>query len=95
MWLKLSEKNTFTKVSEKLSKYKDLEKEIPRMWQIETEIIPVVVGALRVIKKGSEKFVGEILGNLNLWQRHIFYRRSYSSRDSEDKATLKYPRFKV
>ena len=62
---------------------------------METEIIPVVVGALRAIKKGSEKFVGEILGNLNPWQRHIFYRRSYSSRDNEDKATLKYPRFKV
>ena len=65
------------------------------MWQMETEIIPVVVGALRVIKKGSEKFGGEILGNLNLWQRHIFYRRSYSSRDNEDKATLKYLSIKV
>ena len=65
------------------------------MWQMETEIIPVVVGALRVIKKGSKKLVREILGNLNLWERYIFYGRSYSSSDNEDKATLKYPRFKV
>ena len=93
--VKSSDKNVFTKVSEKLSKDKDLEKEITRMWQMETEISPVVVGALRVIKKGSEKLVREILGNLNLWERFIFYRRSYSSSDNEDKTTLKYPRFKV
>ena len=93
--VKSSDKNAFTNVSEKLSKYKDLEKEITRMWQMETGISAVVVGALRVIKKGSEKLVREILGNLNLWERYIFYRRSYSSSDNEDKATLKYPRFKV
>ena len=63
-----SDKNTSTKVSEKLSKYKDPEIEITRMWQMETEIIPVVVGALRMIKKGSEKLVSEILGNHNLWE---------------------------
>ena len=74
--VKSSDKNAFTKVSEKLSKYKDLEKEITRMWQMETEISPVVVDALRVIKKGSEKLVREILGNLNLWERYMFYRRS-------------------
>ena len=71
--VKSSDKNAFTKVSEKLSKDKDLEKEITRMWQMKTEISPVVVGALRVIKKGSEKLVREILGNLNLWERYIFY----------------------
>ena len=32
-----------------------------------TEIIPVVVGALG-IKKGSEKLVREIPGNVNLWE---------------------------
>ena len=61
-----SDKNTSNKVSEKLSKYKDLEIEITRMWQMKTEIIPVVVGALGVIKKGSEKLVREITGNINL-----------------------------
>ena len=34
--------------------------EITRMWQMKTEIIPVVVGALEVIKTGSEKLVSEI-----------------------------------
>ena len=38
------------------------------MWQMKTEIIPVVIGALGVIKKGSEKVVREILGNINPWE---------------------------
>ena len=38
------------------------------MWQMKTEIIPVVVGALGVIKKGSEKLVREIPRNINLWE---------------------------
>ena len=61
-----SDKNTSIKVSEKISKYKDLEIEITRIWQMKTEIIPVVMGALGVIKKGSEKFISEIPGNINL-----------------------------
>ena len=36
------------------------------MWQMKTEIIPVVIGAIGVIKKGSEKFISEIPGNINL-----------------------------
>ena len=60
------DKNTSTKVSEKLSKYKDLEIEITRMWQMKTDIIPVVVGAFEVIKKGSEKLVRKIPRNINL-----------------------------
>ena len=63
-----SDNNTSNKVSEKRSKYKDLEIEITRMWQMKTEIIPVVIGALGVIKKGSEKVVREILGNINPWE---------------------------
>ena len=65
-----SDENTSFKVSEKLSKYKDLKIEITRMWQMKREIIPVVVAALggRVIKKGSEELVREIPGNVNLWE---------------------------
>ena len=78
-----SDKNTSTKVSEKISKYKDLEIEITRMWQMKTEIIPVVIGTLGVIKKGSEKFMSKIAGN-----GPFFYGRSYLSSDNQDKATL-------
>ena len=33
---------TFIKVVEKLSKYRDIEIEIERMWHSETEVVPVV-----------------------------------------------------
>ena len=41
-----SDSDTSVKVVEKLSKYKDLELEIPRMWKRETEKILVLLGCL-------------------------------------------------
>ena len=46
-----SDRNTFVEVIEKLSKYKDLEIEIARMWKTGTETIPVVIGALKYVDK--------------------------------------------
>ena len=51
---------------EKLNKYKDLETEISKMWKMKTEIIPVIVGALGMIKKGAQRYVNEIPGNVSL-----------------------------
>ena len=48
-----SGKNVSAKVFLKLSKYKDLEIEIANMWHMKVKTIPVVVGALGVIKKSS------------------------------------------
>ena len=47
-----SDKNIALKEIEEKSKYKDLELEIQRIWQMKTEVIPVVVGALGTINKG-------------------------------------------
>ena len=52
-------------LKEKLSKYKDLEIEIKRMWDMSTEIVPVVVGALGIIKKGLDKVTSSIPGNIS------------------------------
>ena len=45
------DKKVSSKEIEKKSKYKDLEIEIQRMWNMKTEVIPIVIGALDTIKK--------------------------------------------
>ncbi|XP_069997623.1 uncharacterized protein [Penaeus vannamei] len=61
-----SERNTSIKAIEKLSKYKDLEIEIQKMWSMKTEVIPVVIGALGLVKKGLDKYSNKIPGNISI-----------------------------
>ena len=56
------------KVAEKLSKYKDLEIEISRMWDIKTDTTPVVIGALGLVKKALERYTNNIPGNINIFE---------------------------
>ena len=46
-----SDSDTSVKVAEKLSKYKDLELEIPRMWKRETERKLVLLGCLGSLRR--------------------------------------------
>ena len=59
-------RNIPAKEFKKLSKYKDLEIKIAKMWKMKTKTIPVIVGTLVMIKKGTQKYVNEIPGNLFL-----------------------------
>ena len=43
------------------NKDKDLEIEIARVWGMKTQIVPVVIGALGVIKKGIDKQISKSL----------------------------------
>ena len=61
-----SDRNTSVKVTEKLSKYKDLEIETSRMWGMRMETIPVIIGALGAIKKGLETYLGRIPGQISI-----------------------------
>ena len=61
-----SDRNTSVKVAEKLSKYKDMEIEITRMWGMKTQFVPVVIRALGVVKKGIEKEISNIPGKINI-----------------------------
>jgi len=61
-----SERNVAVKEVEKLSKYKDLEIEIQRMWGMQTSVIPVIIGDLGKIRKTCEKWLREIPGDLNI-----------------------------
>ena len=62
----LSDSNISAKEFEKLSKYKDLKIEISKMRKMKTRTITIIVGALGMIKKGTQKYVNEIPGNLSL-----------------------------
>ena len=55
-----SHRNIALNEIEKKSKYKDLELEIQRMWQMKTEEIPVVVGALGTVKKGMVENIKKV-----------------------------------
>ena len=61
-----SDRNTSVKVTEKLSKYKDLEIETSRMWGMRTETIPIIIGALGAIKKRLETYLGRIPGQISI-----------------------------
>lgn len=51
---------------EKLSKYKELEIEINRMWEMKTETVPILIGTLGPMRKGMDNFIYSILGNINI-----------------------------
>ena len=61
-----SDNNVAANVFEKLSKYKDLETEIEKMWHLKTKTLPVVVGALGLIRKGTADFIDRIPGSPSL-----------------------------
>lgn len=50
-------RNISEKEVKKLSKYKDLEIKIGKMWNLKTPTIPIVIGALGLINKGMAKNV--------------------------------------
>jgi hypothetical protein len=45
------DRNVFKKETEKILKYEDLTTEIQRMWNVKTEVIPVIIGATGTISK--------------------------------------------
>ena len=60
-----ADKNVTIKEFEKRSKYKDLEIEIQRMWHMETEVLPVVIGALGVTTKDLKESLGKLPGKIS------------------------------
>ena len=51
------------KEAEKILKCKDLTIEIQRMWNVKTNVIPVIIGATGTISKSFRKYLSNILGN--------------------------------
>ena len=55
-----SERNVTAKAAEKLSKYKDLEIEIGKIRNAKTIVIPLVIGALVIVRKGKKRYVEQL-----------------------------------
>ena len=49
-----------------MSKCKDFEIEVSKMWKMKTTTLPVVIGALEVIKKGMILTVEKIPGTIHI-----------------------------
>ena len=60
-----ADKNVSVAEFKKLSKYKDLEIEVEKLWHMKTVTIPVVIGALGMIKNSTEKHLEKISGSQN------------------------------
>ena len=50
------------KEAEKILIYKELTKEIQRMWNVKTKVIPVIIGETGTISKSFRKYVSNIPG---------------------------------
>jgi hypothetical protein len=56
------DRNVIRKESEKILKYKDLTIEIQRMWNVKTNVVPVIIGATGTISKSFRKYLSNIPG---------------------------------
>ena len=61
-----TDRNISIKEFDKLSKYKDLQIEIERMWHLKTTVIPIVVGALGMVKRGIQNHLKSLPGEPKL-----------------------------
>ena len=77
-----ADKNISLREFQKLSKYKDLKIKVEKMWKLKTKTIPVVIGALGMIKKGTQNFIDQILGKPSLqeMQKTVLTSTSHISR---------------
>jgi hypothetical protein len=56
------DRNVIKKEDEKSLKYKHLTTEIQRMWNVKTNVIPVVIGATATISKSFRKYLSNVPG---------------------------------
>jgi hypothetical protein len=57
------DRNVIQKEAEMILKYKDLTREIQRMWNVKTRVIPVIIGATGTSSKSFRKYMSTIPGN--------------------------------
>ena len=52
-----SDTNVLLKIFEKLSKYKDLQREVIRVWHLKTTALPVAIAAKGMVAKTAPNYV--------------------------------------
>jgi len=57
------DRNVIKKEAEKILKYQNLTIEIQRMWNVKTNVIPVITGATGTISRAFKKYVSNIPGH--------------------------------
>ena len=75
------DRNVIKKEADKILIYKELTKEIQRMWNVKTNVIPVIIGATGTISKSFRKYVSNIPENMRLrnskkqtyWALHTYF----------------------
>ena len=58
----LGDRNVIRKETENILKYKDLTMEVQRMWNVKTNVIPVIIGATGTVSKSFRKYLSNIPG---------------------------------
>jgi len=71
--------NVNTKETEELSKYKDLQIEVSRMWKVRTNTAPVIFGALGTIGKGLDQNLQLLPGHPSVKELQITLMRTAHS----------------
>jgi hypothetical protein len=56
------DRNMIKKEAEKILKYEDLIMEIERMWNVKTNVTPVIIGTTGTISKSFRKYLSSIPG---------------------------------
>jgi hypothetical protein len=56
------DRSVIKKEAEKILKYEDLTIEIQRMWNVKTNVIPVIIWATGTISKSFIKYLSNLLG---------------------------------
>jgi hypothetical protein len=56
------DRNVIKKEGQKILKYKDLTTEIQHMWNVKTNVIPVIIGETGTISKSFRKYLSNVPG---------------------------------
>ena len=64
------DRNVSIREVEKLLKYKDLEIEVTKICEMKTSTVPIVMGALALVKTDFEAYINQIPGRIRIEELH-------------------------